>query len=90
MEKGLSRARTEREVGGIGDTLAEPAASKPQVGKEIWVLTGLCRSEQVAHSQTSSKRLCPSSRRGSVNSRKDVSPDGTSPGQRRDIPKSQG
>lgn len=90
MEKGLSRARTEGEVGGIGDTLPEPSAYQPHVGKEVWVLTGLCRNEQVAHSQTSSKKLCPSSKRGSVNSRKDVSLDGTSPGQRRDIPKSQG
>lgn len=53
MEKGLSRVRTEREVGGMDDTLAEASASQPQVGKEVWVLTGLCRSEQVAHSQPS-------------------------------------
>lgn len=50
IEKGLSTSRTEREVGGMDDTLAEVSA---QVGKEVWVLTRLCRSEQVAHSQTS-------------------------------------
>ena len=53
MEKDLSRGRTEREVGGMGDTLAEVSVTQPQVGKKVWVLTGLCRSEQVAHSQPS-------------------------------------
>lgn len=53
MEKDLSRVRTEREVGGMGDTVAEASASQSQVGKEVWVLTGLRRSEQVAHSHTS-------------------------------------
>lgn len=52
IEKGLSTTRTEREVGGMDDTLAEASASQSQVGKEVWVLTGLCKSEQVVHSQT--------------------------------------
>lgn len=88
MDKDLSRVRTEREVGGIGDTVAEASASQSQVGKEVWVLTGLHRSKQ--RPITNLPGLWPSSKRGSVNSRKDVSPDGTSPGQHRDIPKSQG
>lgn len=53
IEKGLSTSRIEREVGGMDDTLAEVSESQPQVGKEFWVLTRLCSSEQMAHSQTS-------------------------------------
>lgn len=53
IEKYLSMTRTEREVGGMDDTLTEASASQPQVGKEVWVLIRLCRSKQVVHSQPS-------------------------------------
>lgn len=41
----------QRDVGGMGDTLFGASASQSQVGRDVWILTGLCSSEQVAHGQ---------------------------------------
>ena len=87
-EKVLSKARTEGKVGGMGDTLVRPQYPSLRWARRSESWQGFVGVSMRPMAQLA--RLWSSSQNFFIGSRKDVSPDGLSPGQYKDILKSQG